>query len=208
VKKGTYGFNLPDGIIAPRLSDDLGELIAVVGLPGGSRVTGGLSARGRANAPVGDWSDDFTLVVGDHRHRCRSSVAQFVSPRVSKLQWIDATISELRLEVEDGDEFLGSVLEVAKGGDIAVDSAHRRRFEGICAALRNSKLYRCVYLEVWGEVAMENVVDRLQFSSANGSDISTELEFIASHFCDLLCRPEICRPCFCQPFTRLSAKGL
>jgi hypothetical protein len=36
---------------------------------------------------------------------------QFLSSRVSNLHWIDATISELRLEVEGGDKFFRSVLE-------------------------------------------------------------------------------------------------
>jgi hypothetical protein len=39
-----------------------------------------------------------------------SSVAQFLSPPVSILHWIDATISELRLGVEFGDDLFGSVL--------------------------------------------------------------------------------------------------
>jgi hypothetical protein len=88
----------------PGLSRCLGELTAVVGLRGGLRVTDGLSVRGPANAAVGDLSDDFTFIIGSHRYQCPSSVAQFLSPRVSRLRWIDATISELRLEVEDGDE--------------------------------------------------------------------------------------------------------
>jgi hypothetical protein len=100
------------GIDVPGVSVHLGELIAVVGLRGGSRVTGGLSAPGRANVAVHDRSDDFPFLIGDHRCLCPSSVARFLSPRVSKLHWIDATISELRLEAEDGDELLGSVLEV------------------------------------------------------------------------------------------------
>jgi hypothetical protein len=48
-------FDVPHGIIAPALSGHLGELIAVVGLRGGSRVTGGLSARGLASVAVRDW---------------------------------------------------------------------------------------------------------------------------------------------------------
>jgi hypothetical protein len=111
--KGTNEMcGIPDGIIAHLTRDcggnaqdrhqsgRLGELFAVVGLRGGSRVTGGLSARGLANVQIGDWSDDFTFIVGDHRYRCPSSVAQFLSPRVSKLHLIDATILELRLEAE------------------------------------------------------------------------------------------------------------
>jgi hypothetical protein len=114
--------DVPDGIIAPGLSSHLDELIAVVGLRGGSRVTGGLSARGLANVAVRDWSDDFTFIIGNRRYRCRSSVAPFLSPRVSKLHLIDTTISELRLEVEDRDNFFSSVLEAGGGGCIPVDS--------------------------------------------------------------------------------------
>jgi hypothetical protein len=190
IKKGMYYWDVPDGIIAPRLSGDVSEVIAVVGLRGGSRVTGGLSARGLANAPVGDWSDDFTFIMGDHRYRCPSSVSQFLSPRVSKLHSIDATISELRLEVEDRDKLFGLVLEAAKGNSIAVDSAPRPTFAGICAALWNSELYELVYGQQRDEFTMDNVLDRVRFRSANRCDILAELKFVASHFDDFLPRPQ------------------
>jgi hypothetical protein len=66
----------PQSQEAACLSHDLGGLIAVAGLRGGSRVTGGLSARGLANIAVQDSSDDFTFIIGDHRYRCGSSVEQ------------------------------------------------------------------------------------------------------------------------------------
>jgi hypothetical protein len=88
-------------------------------------VTGGLSGRGLANVAVGDWSDDFTFIIGDRCCESPSSVAQFLSPRVSKLQSIDAAISEPRFEVEDRDDLFGSLLKAAGGGGIAADSAHR-----------------------------------------------------------------------------------
>jgi hypothetical protein len=98
-------------------------------------VTGGLSGRALANATVGYWSDDFTFIIGDRCCQCPSSVAQFLSPRVSRLQSIDAAISGLRLQVEDGDDLFGLLLKAAGGGGIAADSAHRRTFQAICAAL-------------------------------------------------------------------------
>jgi hypothetical protein len=58
------------------------------------------------------------------------------------------TISELRLEVEDGDELFGAVLEAAGGCSIIVDSTHGRTFMGIGAALCNSELYESVCGEV------------------------------------------------------------
>jgi hypothetical protein len=51
---------------------------------------------------VQDGSNDFRFIVGDH-----------LSPRVSKLHWIDATISEQRREVEDADDSFISMLEAA-----------------------------------------------------------------------------------------------
>jgi hypothetical protein len=128
---------------APGLSNNFSELSVVVGLRGGggSGVTSGLSVRGLENVKTGDWSDDFTFIIGDHRYRCPSSVAQFLSPRVSKLQLIDATISELKLEVDDGDDLFGSVLEAVGGRSIAIDSAHRQTFAAICTAFWNSELY-------------------------------------------------------------------
>jgi hypothetical protein len=71
-------------------------------------VTGGL-----ANVVVRDSSDDFTFIVGDHCYQHPSSVAPFLSPRVSKLHWIDATISELRFKVEGRDGLFGGLLEGA-----------------------------------------------------------------------------------------------
>jgi hypothetical protein len=192
----------PQSQEAGSLSNDLSELMAVLRLRGGLRVTVGLSARGLANVAVRDWSDEFTFIIGDHRCRCPSSVAQFLSPRVSELQSIDATISELRLEVEDRDGLFGSVLEAAAGDRIAVDSAHRRTFAEICAALWNSELYRFVDPELGDEVTMENVVDRLQLLSATRCDISTELDFITSHFSDFLCHRDALNA---LPFSRIYA---
>jgi hypothetical protein len=88
----------------PGLSNHRRALITFVGLRGGSRVTGGISVRGLANVAVQDWSHDLTFLIGDRRYHCRSSVAQFLSPLVSKFYSIVATISELRLEAEDRDE--------------------------------------------------------------------------------------------------------
>jgi hypothetical protein len=57
--------------------------------------------------------DNFTFIIGDHHCRCRPFVAGLLSPRISKLHWIDATISELKLEVEKRDMLFGSMLKAA-----------------------------------------------------------------------------------------------
>jgi hypothetical protein len=69
-------------------------------------------------------------------------------------------ISELRLEVENGHDLFGSVMEAARSGRIAVDSAHRLTFAAICAAVWNSDLYESVCGELRDKVTTENVVGR------------------------------------------------
>jgi hypothetical protein len=132
--------------------------------------------------------DDFTFIVGDHRYRYQSSVAQSLLLRVSKLHWNDAAVSELRLEVEDGGEVFGSVSEAAGGGSIAIDSARRRTFAGICSTLWNSELYQSFCPVLFDKVTMESVSDRLQLLSATRCGISTERQIIASHLYAFLCR--------------------
>jgi hypothetical protein len=55
---------------APGLSNDLGDLITIVDLLDGSRVTGGFLALGLANVGVGDWSEISTFVVSNHHSQC------------------------------------------------------------------------------------------------------------------------------------------
>jgi hypothetical protein len=163
------------------------QLTAVLGLHGGSRRIRLLSGKGLGNVQIRDSSDGFTFVLGSRRYRCPSSVAQFLSPRVCHLHWIDATIDELGLEVYDRDELFRSVLEAARGGSIALDSAHRRTFASIFAALWDSELCECV---LGGRMAMEKVVNRLQFLSRTRCDVSTELELIASRFYEFSHHPD------------------
>jgi hypothetical protein len=115
------------------LSSHFHDLIAIVGLRGGSGAAAGFRFGG-ADECCGS-SDDFTFIVGDRRHRCRSSVAQFLSPPVSELHWTDATISELRLEVEDREDFFGAVSEAGRDGSVTVDSGRRLTFLAICTVL-------------------------------------------------------------------------
>jgi hypothetical protein len=188
--KNRRDFDVLDEIIAPGLSIHLGGMIAVVGLRGGSRVTGQLSARGLVNVAITDSDDDFTFTVSGRCYQSPSSLAQFLSPRVAHLQSIDSTIDALRIDAEDSDGIFGSVLEGARGGGITIDSGHWLTFGGICAALWNSEFLESVCGQLYDEVTIKNAVDCLQFLSAARYKISTELEFIASHLYDFLKRPD------------------
>jgi hypothetical protein len=159
------------GLISPLLGE-------VVRLRAGSLR---LSAQGLRNIRTDEANDKFTLVVGGHAHACLSCLAEFVSPRVSWLRSIDATIDELLLDVEHPSELFERVLTAAAGDSISVDLSDRTTFLSICGGLRNSELSalgRC-------DLTVSNAVTRLLTQSSLGLDVSSEVAFIASHFSEL-----------------------
>jgi hypothetical protein len=99
------------GSEAPGLASHFDGLIAIVGLPGGSRIALGLSRRGLMDVAVRESSDDFTFIPGDHRYRSPSSLAPFLSRRVSELHSSDEKIG---IDIEDPDELFGVVFEAAR----------------------------------------------------------------------------------------------
>jgi hypothetical protein len=155
-------------------------LTDVVGLRGGSTV--GLSAQGLANVAGTDSFGEFTFVVANRHYRCRSSVAHFLSPLVSRLHSLDATIDLVRLDVADPGGLFGAVLDAASGAGVPFDSANQSTLLALCKSLWNSELYESVCAN---NVTVENVINRLGFLSKNGCGISTELEFVALHFSEL-----------------------
>jgi hypothetical protein len=72
----------------------------------GSKTLICLSGKGLKNIRMKEYENDFTFIVGGFHHSCLRFVAQFISPRVSRLHSIDDVISTLEIAVDDrGGEF-------------------------------------------------------------------------------------------------------
>jgi hypothetical protein len=65
------------------------------------------------------------FIVGHRHYQCPSSLAQFLSPQVTRLHSVDDTIDEIKIDVENPDELFAAGLEAARCGSIMVDSGHR-----------------------------------------------------------------------------------
>jgi hypothetical protein len=144
----------------------------------GSEKTVWLSAKGLKNIQMNEYENDFTFIVGGFRHSCPRFVAQFISPRVSRLHSIDDTISTLEIAVEDNGRNFSQLLS----GLIDISSSTKIFLISISAALENTELY----LSVQDELSVCNIIDRLLCLSSFGSDVSVELEFFASHFNEII----------------------
>jgi hypothetical protein len=95
---------------------------------------------------------------------------------VSYLHSFDATIDELTIQVGDPEDLFGEFMAVASGLCVTISPSNYEVFLLICAALDTRELAR----QLSPTIAMDNAVDRILL----GGDISTDVGFIASHFCD------------------------
>jgi hypothetical protein len=165
-------------------------LSAVGRLRGGSFAGAvSLSARGLQNVRIKDSDNDFTFMVGNRAHRCSSFVAEFLSPLVAELRAADGSIREFRVEVDGARSFFSDFLSLGRGCTICVDPANRAAFLGICTALRNCELCELLCGDGDNELTVENAADRLLMRCARECDISAQVEFVASHFCDIVDGP-------------------
>jgi hypothetical protein len=158
------------------------RLTEVVGLRGGSSLGAiQLSSIGLKNVCVENSCDDFTFIAGKRHHRVPFVIAQFLSPLVCEIRFVDRTINAIQINVDDRNECFARFLDLARGGSISVDPADRATFTSICTALGSTELSECTS----GEITISNAVDCLLVLSQARRDISRALEFISSHFYDL-----------------------
>jgi hypothetical protein len=66
-----------------------------------SKTAARLSTKGLNNMPMDEYDKDFTFVIGGFGHSCVQFVADFTSPKLSRLHSIDSTTSGLYLSIDD-----------------------------------------------------------------------------------------------------------
>jgi len=142
-----------------------------------------LSSRGLGNISRRD--NDFAFVVGSRRYECPSFVAEFLSPLVSRIHAVDDCANELRLNVDDPDDFFQEFLLLGRGKSIDVPCQKRCTFLSICRELDNRELSDILLQETRTEIKKENVVCGIRDLLAMKCDVSNEVEFVSTHFYEM-----------------------
>ena len=60
-----------------------------------------LSSKGFKKIPFELHEGDFEFIIGDQTYNCNSIVAEFLSPKISKLRNLDPSFSRYELEAND-----------------------------------------------------------------------------------------------------------
>jgi hypothetical protein len=143
-----------------------------------------LSTNGLRNIPIIENREDFEFIVGESHHRCSSFMADFLSPKLSRLHAVDPTLESLVICTEDAHGYFKSFISLGRGFDISLDSSNLDFFRSLSSELENQELSFLIFevTQNESELIRENVFRRLTDLSHFSFDISKEIAFIASHF--------------------------
>jgi hypothetical protein len=145
-----------------------------------------LSSRGLANVQESQAPKSFEFRVNQISYRCSPFIADFLSPKISRLHEVDSTMNLYIVMTEDPKEKFGDFLEMGNGRTLPISDDDISFFSSLTVELDNCELYEVIDAVIADcltkELTIESVLPRLQFQKLQGADISDEVDFIAAHF--------------------------
>jgi hypothetical protein len=142
-----------------------------------------LSSRALQQIQAKGADGNFTFIIGRCRYQWPVIAAEFLSPRVCRLRSIDATIEEVSLQTDDFGGHFERFLLLGRGEAIEIDEKSRNPFLHWTRELKNSEL--AAQISSREHISIENACELLAFHSETLCDISSDLAFVASHFCEV-----------------------
>jgi hypothetical protein len=153
-------------------------------LPPEARIR--LSSAGLGNIQRELYLSHFTFLISGRKFVCPSFIAEFLSPRVSRMRTTDSTIQEFAIDVDDPTNEFSKVFGLGEGLDMVVTNSNRNVVKSICSKLGNRELLESISDIFEKELNSDNVLARLMFLTDNDLVCETEVDFASSHFGEFL----------------------
>lgn len=134
--------------------------------------------------------DDFKFVVGGNPHYCSKILADYISPRISRIHKTDPCFNLLEIPIEDPQNDFKLFITLMHNGFINVEVGKLPFFLSICQSLGNEELFSFLFDQIFNddETDETNVIERLSFINFLSDDSLTSadiINFASSHFSDL-----------------------
>lgn len=126
---------------------------------------------------------DFVLKTDDARVdiECSRSQISFVSPIVAKMLANDPTVDRFALKTKKSSRCSELMSSLLSGKRVTVTGDMISIFYSIALELGNEELFASIE----EDLSLSNALDIVQTKYVNSLNIEQEIEFIASHFCEL-----------------------
>jgi hypothetical protein len=144
-----------------------------------------LTTQGLRYVSLSHYSHDFRFIVDGRDHWCPSLLAQFLSPRIARQCFVDASVSSFELSVSDPLSNFAAVLAVGAGVPLRVNRNNHLFFAELAQEFENAELYLLVEEAFNRDITVDNVYDRYKFRKGMNLSYTSELEFFSAHFYEL-----------------------
>jgi hypothetical protein len=141
-----------------------------------------LSLQGLSHIPDSQFRDTFEFVVGKRRFRCDPLMADFLSPKLSRLHEVDSALNEYVVQTADHRHHFSKFLSVARGESLSVDPSNAEFLSSLCRELENDELCQLLSDDDSKSLTIDNIVARLYSRRAFSGSANREMEFLARHF--------------------------
>jgi hypothetical protein len=94
-----------------------------------------------ANIAASKKENDFMFIDGATRYDCPWFIADFISPRIRRLQAADPTMREFVIGTSDTHGDFSDFISLGRGSAVSLTSANRPFLLSVCGELENYELY-------------------------------------------------------------------
>jgi hypothetical protein len=145
-----------------------------------------LSGNGMANIPRSKMVNDFEFIVGGRHYACPWFIADFISPTVGRLHSFDPTVNEFYIDITDSENQFCDFLSLGFGSTLRACDGNFSFFRSVCRELNNQEVYESLIAHFEGPLTLSNACERLIDYDFFGFSPQPIIEFVASHFFELV----------------------
>ena len=148
-----------------------------------------LSSRGWSSIARHLHEEDFQFIVGEKSYSCNVMLAEFLSPKISRLREADPTICVYRVEQDDSSSHFGEFLSLPFESKMRISQENFDFLVSVSRELENREIVSqlaSLYFSSAGVITTANAVGHLRMKDMWQSvDANPEVEFIAKNFSDV-----------------------
>jgi len=141
-----------------------------------------LSSKGLSNLVLSHYENDFCFKVGEEKYFCSNFLAEFLSPKVSRIHRSDPTYNEMVLNVEDPNKRFRLILDITKTGAIRADDGDYETLRAFGKELDNPEISLLISNR---ELTPDSVISRLKTEESLYLLSQNTLQFAAAHLFEI-----------------------
>lgn len=143
------------------------------------------SSKGLANIPDYQLTPDFTIGFENHEYKINSVLADFISPKISRIHQSDSCFSKINIPIKDPNFFFKNVISSLHGNSLQINDQNIYFYLYLFNFLENNEVVSLLEKSTSTQLTKENIISIIQNKTLNNFSINSEISFLASNFFEI-----------------------